>query len=77
MGTIACSTGKVVTSMDRQTREMAKTGPEAAERLRALFARWAREEAEGLYDDEPSWEEVQRALNEGRPADGKPFPKER
>ncbi len=63
--------------MSGQTGGMAKTGPEAAERLRALFARWAKEEAEGLYDDEPSWEEVQRALSEGRPADGKPFPKER
>jgi hypothetical protein len=58
-------------------RETEKTGPKAAERLRALFARWAKEEAEGLYDDEPSWEEVMKALNEGRPDDGKPFPEER
>ena len=50
-----------------------KKGPEAAGRLDVLFARWAREEAEHDYDDEPSWEEVKRALNEGRPADGKPF----
>lgn len=63
--------------MDKRTEEMAKTGPEAAERLRALFARWAKEEAEGMYDDEPSWEEVMRALNEDRPEDGKPFPEER
>ena len=60
--------------MGKRTEEMAKTGPEAAERLRALFARWAKEEAEGIYDDEPSWEEVAKALNEGRPAEGKPFP---
>lgn len=60
--------------MDGQTKEVKKTGPEAAERLRALFGRWAREEAERGYEDEPSWEEVKRALNEGRPADGKPFP---
>lgn len=64
--------------MSRRTEEMAaKTGPEAAAKLRALFARWAQEEAEGLYDDEPSWEEVMKALNEGRPHDGKPFPEER
>jgi hypothetical protein len=63
-----------VVGMDKQTEEMKKTGPEAAERLRALFGRWAKEEAEGLYDDEPSWEEVEKALNEGRPDDGKPFP---
>ncbi len=60
--------------MDRQTKEMKKIGPEAAERLKALFTRWAREETERGYEDEPSWEEVKRALNEGRPADGKPFP---
>jgi len=57
----------------KQTKEPKKTGPEAAGRLDALFARWAREEAERDYADEPSWEEVKRALNEGRPADGKPF----
>lgn len=59
--------------MEKQTEELKKTGPEAARRLDALFARWAREEAERGYEDEPSWEEVKRALNEGRPSDGKPF----
>ena len=39
--------------MNERMRETKKTGPKAAERLRALFARWAKEEAEGLYDDEP------------------------
>lgn len=62
--------------MDRRTRELEKTGPEAAARLKALFARWAREEAKREYRGEPSWEEVKRILNEGRPADGKPFPEE-
>ncbi len=62
--------------MERGTKEIGKTGPEAAETLRALFARWAREEAGRDYQDEPSWEEVKRALNEGRPDDGKPFPGE-
>jgi hypothetical protein len=38
-----------------------------------MFARRAREEAERGYEDEPSWEEVKKALNEGRPAGGKPF----
>lgn len=59
--------------MNERTKETQKTGPEAAERLRALFARWAKEEAEGLYDDEPSWEEVMKALNEDRPNASKPF----
>ncbi|MBA2618045.1 MAG: hypothetical protein H0U91_07740 [Rubrobacter sp.] len=59
--------------MNERTKEMAKTRPEAAERLRALFARWAKEEAEGLCNDEPSWEEVAEALNEGRPSGAKPF----
>lgn len=63
--------------MNERMRETEKTGPEAAERLRELFARWAKEEAEGLYDDEPSWEDVKKALNEGRPDDGKPFPEKR
>ena len=62
--------------MDGKTQVLKKTGPEAAERLKALFARWAREEARREYRDEPSWEEVKRILNEGRPADGKPFPEE-
>lgn len=56
--------------MGKRTEEMAKTGPEAAERLRVLFARWAREEAEGLYDDEPSWEEIRGALDEEREREG-------
>jgi hypothetical protein len=56
---------------DERSKE---TGPEAAERLRTLFAQWAREEVERSYEDEPSWEEVKRVLNEGRPTDGKPFP---
>jgi hypothetical protein len=60
--------------MDGRTRELKKTGPEAAERLKTLFAQWEREEARREYGDEPSWEEVKRILNEGRPADGKPFP---
>lgn len=60
--------------MERGTREIDRTGPEAAARLRTLFARWEREEAARGYEDEPSWEEVKRALNEGRPDDGKPFP---
>ena len=62
--------------MDGQTQELKKTGPEASERLKALFAQWAREEAEREYRGEPSWEEVKRVLNEGRPANGKPFPEE-
>ncbi len=56
--------------MGRRTEEMAKTGPEVAERLRALFARWAKEEAEGLYDDEPSWEEIRGALDAEREREG-------
>lgn len=59
--------------MKKQAKEPKNTGPEAAQRLRALFERWAQEEAKRGYEDEPSWEEVKRALNEGRPADGKPF----
>lgn len=65
--------------MGKRTEEMSKTGPEAAERLRALFARWAKEEAEGMYDDEPSWEEVRNALDEEREREGaarKLFPEE-
>lgn len=62
--------------MESGTKESRKTGPEAAKRLRVLFARWKREEATRDYGDEPSWEEVKRALNEGRPEDGKPFPGE-
>jgi len=56
--------------MNERTKETEKTGPEAAERLRALFARWAKEEAEGLYDDEPSWEEIRNALDEEREREG-------
>lgn len=62
--------------MNQQTRELKRTGPEAAQRLRAMFEEWAREEAETDYGDEPCWEEIKKALNEGRPADGKPFPEE-
>jgi hypothetical protein len=62
--------------VERRTKEVNKTGPEAAERLEALFVRWAREEAEQDYEGEPSWEEVKGVLNEGRPADGKPFPEQ-
>lgn len=58
--------------MEKQIKE-SKHGPEAAGRLDALFARWAREEAERDYDSEPLWEEVKRALNQARPAAGKPF----
>lgn len=53
---------------------MGKTGPEAAERLRSMLARWEREEAARGHENEPSWDEVKRALNEGRPDGGKPFP---
>ncbi len=61
--------------MSRGTKETRKTGPEAAERLRALFAKWGREEAgDDIHGGEPPWEEVEKALNEGRPEDGKPFP---
>lgn len=56
--------------MDERTKEVEKTGPEAAERLRALFARWAEEEATGMYDDEPSWEEIRAALDEEREREG-------
>jgi len=62
--------------MRRGIKEMDGTSPESAERLRALFGRWAREEARRDYENEPSWEEVKRALNEGRPEDGKPFSEE-
>lgn len=62
--------------MSQQTKQMRKTGAEAAKRLNTLFERWAREATETSYQDEPSWEEVKKALNEGRPADGKPFPEE-
>lgn len=62
--------------MSQQTKEMKKTGAEAAQRLKALFEKWAREDAETGYEDEPSWEAVKKALNEGRLADGKPFPEE-
>lgn len=65
--------------MNERTEEIAKTGPEAAEKLRALFARWAKEEAEGLYDDESSWEEIRTALDEEREREGaarKLFPEE-
>ncbi len=61
--------------MSQHTKETRKTGAEAARRLQALFEGWTREDAETGYD-EPSWEEVKKALNEGRPADGKPFPEE-
>ncbi len=61
--------------MSRGTKETRRTGPEAAERLKALFAEWSREEAgDGIQRGEPPWEEVEKALNEGRPEDGKPFP---
>lgn len=63
--------------MSGRTKEAGKTGPEAAEKLRALFAEWRREEAGGGdvgESGEPSWEAVREALNEGRPEDGKPFP---
>ena len=57
--------------MSRGTKAAKKTGPEAAERLRALFAEWGREEAgEGIHRGEPLWEQ----LEEDRPDDGKPFP---
>lgn len=62
--------------MSQRTEDIKKTGPEAAQKLRALFEEWAREDAGTGYGDEPSWEEVKKALNEGRPADGKPFPEE-
>ncbi len=65
--------------VNERTRETEKTGPEAAERLRELLARWAKEEAEGLYDDEPSWEEIRNALDEEREREGaarKLFPEE-
>jgi hypothetical protein len=62
--------------MSQQMKDIKKTGPEAAQKLRALFEKWAREEAASNYEGEPSWEEVKKALNEGRPADGKPFSKE-
>ncbi len=62
--------------MSQQTEDIKKTGSEAAQKLRALFETWAREDAEASYEDEPSWEEVKKALNEGRPSDGKPFPEE-
>lgn len=63
--------------MSERAREKEKIGSEAGERLRAMFARWSKEEAAGMHDDsEPSWEEAKKALNEGRPADGKPFPEE-
>lgn len=62
--------------MSQQTEGIKKTGPEAAQRLRALFEQWVREDAEANYKDEPSWKEIKEALNEGRPSDGKPFPKE-
>jgi hypothetical protein len=38
-----------------------------------LFARWSKEEAAGMHDDEPSWGEAKKALNEGRPEGGEPF----
>lgn len=61
--------------MSRGTKETRMTGAEAAERLRALFAAWDQEEAgDGIQRGEPTWEEVKKALNEGRPEDGKPFP---
>lgn len=61
--------------MSQQTKGIKKTGAEAAQRLKALFEKWAREDTETGYEDEPSWEEVKKALNQGRPTDGKPFPK--
>jgi hypothetical protein len=60
--------------MNERTKEAKRTGPEAAEKLRALFTEWSREEAGRAREGEPSWEEVREALNEGRPEDGKPFP---
>lgn len=56
--------------MNERTKEMEETGPEAAERLRALFARWAEEEAAGMYDDEPPWEEIRAALDREREREG-------
>ena len=62
--------------MSRETKAKGKTGgSEAAEKLRTLLARWEREEiGDGVLQEEPSWDEVTEALNEGRPEDGKPFP---
>lgn len=41
-----------------------------AKGLRELFGKWAEEEAEGLYEDEPSWQEVKSALDEERGREG-------
>ncbi len=61
--------------MSRGTKETRKAGPKAARKLRALFAEWDQEEAgDGIHRGEPLWEEIEKALNEGRPDDGKPFP---
>lgn len=62
--------------MSQQTEETEKTGPDAAQRLKTLFEEWLREDAKADYRDKPSWEETKKALNEGRPSDGKPFPGE-
>lgn len=59
--------------MNQQTKDIKKTGTGAARKLRALFDEWARRDAETSYRDEPSWKEVKITINEGRPADGKPF----
>ena len=54
--------------MSQQTEDIKKTGSEAAQKLRALFETPAREDAEASYEDEPSWEEVKKALTrEGCP----------
>lgn len=60
--------------MNQRTKE--KTNPEIAQRLKTLFEKWDREDAKASYRTEPSWEEVKKTLNEGRPSDGKPFPEE-
>lgn len=60
--------------MNRQTKEKHDTAA-MAKGLRELFARWAEEEAEGTFDDEPTWEEVKAALDREREYDaGKLFP---
>lgn len=53
---------------ERQREEASAT----AKRLRALFTEWAREEAEGRYDDEPPLEEIQEGFDEEREREGYP-----
>lgn len=57
----------------KDTAEQLRDTAVIAREDRELSARWAAEEEAG-YEGEISWEAFEEALNEERPAHGKPFP---